>query len=257
MQNFLDFFGFVEPNVVEFEDQKNNLKVLYNNDKSEACLFSGEERWLTYSPKYKESLWEVFSHYWIADGVCICTGLGFALRESWILSKKNVSKVVVLEKSKELIEYHKKFNSQIFDELEVINVDANEYKGKCDTLLLDHYETETWDEIAKYSRNILKNIICEKMWIWPLEHQLIVGYINSEENESFQQIYNTIKLKYGLTKLPELREEELRLFVFSFFRGLNLSWSADDIDNHKKKITSEWYKSWNDKKLHVHPETFC
>ena len=58
------------------------------------------------------------------------------------MTKKEVSKVTVLEKNKEVIDYHKFINPKLFDDVEVIHFNAYDYKGKCDTLLLDHYEDE-------------------------------------------------------------------------------------------------------------------
>jgi hypothetical protein len=249
--NFLEFLNFKEPNIVEYE--KNGLKILYNKNKSEVCIFNQNEKWFTYSHNLKTSVWEMFSHYWIADGVCICTGLGFALRESWILTKRNVSKVIVLEKSKELIDYHQKNNPEICRKLEIINIDANQYIGKCDTLLLDHYENESLDEALECSCKILKNIECKRMWFWLLE-DIILRENHLSENETLYESYNKVKLKYNTLKLPDLSDEELKLFIFASTYGLKCEWSDADHKNDYKTIVSGWYESWYDGKLPTHPQ---
>ena len=66
----------------------------------------------------------------LLNGHCICTGLGLGVRENWILNKPGVTKVTVVEKNQEIIDYHKFINPRLFDDVEVIHCDANEYKGK-------------------------------------------------------------------------------------------------------------------------------
>ena len=99
------------------------------------------------------------------------------------MTKKEVSKVTVLEKNKEVIDYHKYINPKLFDDVEVIHISAYDYEGKCDTLLLDHYEDEAGNaklEIApkkivndmfvlQAASDISNNIECNRMWMWTLE----------------------------------------------------------------------------------------
>lgn len=254
MKNFLDFFQYKNPNIViNYKSDNSKLRIIQNYNNTQVSLFDDKDKWISYDKKYKTSIWEIFSHYWIADGVCICTGLGFALRESWILTKKNISKLIVLEKCKELIEYHQKFNSHITDNIEIINIDANEYVGECDTLLLDHYENETNEEIIKSTKNILNNIDCKKLWLWPLE---LMIEESKEEHESYLDSYNKIKLETNLLKLPNLSEEELKLFVFTFLNGLSEAWTKEEMSDQIKLTRNGWYESWNNNKVHVSPEYF-
>ena len=43
---------------------------------------------------------QFYSHYKLAKGHVICTGLGFGTREQWLASKPEVTKITVLESSK-------------------------------------------------------------------------------------------------------------------------------------------------------------
>ena len=112
------------------------------------------------------SLKEFQSHIDIAKGHVICTGLGFLLREEKLLKKKRVDSVTVIEINKDVIEIQRKLNPKIMDKLIIINADANTYKGECDTLLLDHFESESNEEIDKMVKQCCKNIRHNRMKYW-------------------------------------------------------------------------------------------
>ena len=61
--------------------------------------------WVVFDQRHGQAK-QFYSHYYLAYGHVICTGLGFGTREQWIASKPEVTKVTVLEKYKEVIEYH-------------------------------------------------------------------------------------------------------------------------------------------------------
>jgi hypothetical protein len=193
------------------------------------------EQWMSYNIKTHEEVFDVFSHFYLAKGHCICTGLGFSLRETWLLNKKEVTKITVLEKSIDIINYHKSINSEFLNDprVEVINIDANEYVGECDTLLLDHFELAETEDILNDVSKINKNIKCEKMWFWPLERIVMhkrKWSVNEKGLEWVQtklESYNDIKLAYNLTNLPDLTEEELNMFCMMF--------------NSKLFSRSEWF----------------
>ena len=175
---------------------------------------------MSYKSKVYDQAFELYSHYDLAKGHCICTGLGFGIRENWILNKKGVTKVTVLEKYKSVIDYHRFNNPKFFDNVEVIQTDVYDYKGKCDTLLLDHYEYGTEAKhanlpnqktaiaylILQNSAKVLKNIECDTMWLWTLEDIVAGKLIN----------YNDIKTRFGLHALPDLTEEKLSLYYFMY-----------------------------------------
>ena len=120
--------------------------------------------------------------------------------------------------------------------MEVIHISAYDYKGKCDTLLLDHYEDDAGNAklepkkivndmfVLQAASEISDNIECDRMWMWTLE--LIVAeksWQRSCEVGSYvskTSVYNEIKTQFNL-KLPDLSEEELNLYYFMYN-----SWSS-------------------------------
>ena len=128
--------------------------------------------------------------------------------------------MTILEKNRGVIDYHLENNPHIFQHAEVIPVDANEYTGKCDVLLLDHYETETFDEMARMSSKIMKNIDCQVAWMWPLED--IIFQNHKEHNMTKLEYYKLLKKEYDLLKFPEVTQELLDLFTYTYhFSYLN------------------------------------
>lgn len=217
MDQFLKLLNYTQPNIIEFTN--NNLEVKKVND-SRLSLFVDQKQWMTYNIKTHMEAYEFFSHYYLAEGHCICTGLGFGVRENWLLSKKNVSKITVLEKNKEVIEYHQHIKSPFLNEIELINCDASSYTGKCDTLLLDHFEQTPYDEIFKDVSIIEKNIDHKTMWFWPLESIIknvkVITENKKKTSKETYEIYLDFRLNY-FESLPLISDEILRLFIFMYF----------------------------------------
>ena len=163
---------------------------------------------MTYNTWNHVQALELVSHYQLAKGHCICTGMGFGVRENWLMQKKEVTKITIVERNEELIEYHKYINSPFLKECEVIIGDASEMQGKCDTLLLDHYELETKEYIVDDVKKISRNVDCETLWFWPIE-RIILNY---ENYSTYYQNYLQIKNKFNLSKLPNIDEERVNLF---------------------------------------------
>jgi len=180
---------------------------------------------------------QFLSHYKLAYGHVICTGLGFGTRENWLATKPEVTKITVLEKYIEIIDYHKHIGTEWSDKIEIINCDANEYKGTCDFLSIDHYELDDAQSIIDSVQKVNKNISCDSMWFWMLEAWVKLGYIVNnpaniviEKNEiSYGGVYfmggdenillenyMSIKKFLGLKKLPDLKLEELTKFINAY-----------------------------------------
>ena len=234
----LDYFGFSEPNIVEHHKNKVDVFVrdksyiIRNNEEhshravkyaqGHASLYVNGAQWLRQYLPTATSAGGIFSHYWLARGHTLTTGLGLGIRENWLLDKKEVTKLTILEKSLELIEYHREHNPDLFEKAEVIHADANEYVGQCDVLLLDHYEKEPIEQIAKMSSKVIKNINCEVCWFWPLE-ELIESYLEQKDRSgasTLLEAYEIIKEDYDLPKLPEINEDTLNLFSYTFNQAL-------------------------------------
>ena len=242
---FFNYFDFTEPNIVEYHKNKVDIFIrdksyliqhIGNPDdgeyservvryaQGEAELFVNGERWLRQYLPTATSVGGVFSHYWFARGHTLTTGLGLGIRENWLLNKEEVTKLTIVEKNLELIEYHKEYNPDLFKYAEVIHADANEYVGKCDVLLMDHYEKETVPQMAEMSSKVSKNINCEVCWFWPIEElvQKHPRYFQHDKVPSTAlESYEYIKKKYDLPKLPELNGDTLNLFLYVFNQALS------------------------------------
>jgi len=169
---------------------------------------------------------QVYSHYKLAKGHVICTGLGFGTREQWIASKPEVTKVTVLEKFKKVIDYHKDIGTKWSDKIEIINCDANDYKGSCDFLAIDHYEYNDIFEIISSIKNICNNITCECAWFWMLEQWIKNGIISDDPRNpnvipkgilyggsNIEKNYSKIRPYFENANLPNLNKEQLTKFI--------------------------------------------
>jgi hypothetical protein len=210
----LNIFGYNElPKIIVYKDT--NIKIEICDE--EFHLLLSNNRWMTFSPYTFEQIFELYSHYSLAEGHCICTGLGFGLREKWLLSNKKVSKVTVLENSKEIIEYHKKVNPNLVEQIEIINCNASEFKGKCDTLLLDHYEYESTFNLKTFSdfdniKICSENIDHKKLWFWPIEE-----IISRNDLADEYATYQLLRKEYQT--LPNIEKDKLISYckIFNFF----------------------------------------
>lgn len=140
---------------------------IIKQDGSEFSLWHNDIRYMYENKKTNSSLKELQSQIDIAKGHVICTGLGFLLREEKLLEKKEVECVVVIEKNKDVINMQRKLNPEIMDKLFIINEDANLYKGKCDTLLIDHFE-DCEDNKLPIVSNCYNNIQHKQMLYWDI-----------------------------------------------------------------------------------------
>lgn len=210
MIDILKQFNYSVPNLNEYFCD--NLKVV----KTQRCftLFVNNYQWNNYNFLYHDEAFQIFSHYYLAEGHCICTGLGFGVREQWLLNNPNVTKITVLEKNKEVINYHKWLNNPILDKLEIIETDANNYKGSCDTLLLDHFEQETDEEFLKSIQIVSSNINHKLMWAWSIEP--VIEEYSLKNKTSLLTSYFVLKEKYNLN-LPIISKQTLSMFLFMFY----------------------------------------
>ena len=240
MLNILKHYNYTLPNFKEgtdYESSKygstgiNNKMEIKNINNDKYLLTVNNDHWMMYELQNHNQASQLFSHYYIAEGDVVVTGLGLAVRENWLINKPSIKSIKVIERSSELIEYHKNVNPQLLDKVEFINCDAREYKGKCNSLLLDHYEFENIYDIINDVKFICNNIECNNMWFWHLETLIIANLHNVPEhtlchnfrNNKFvfdtrklnnvKQTYENIKIFHGLNKLPELDEYELMLFL--------------------------------------------
>lgn len=215
-------FGF--PTIPKMLTYKEDRMVILERDYEDGdwgCrLIIDNEEWMScYSHNFVQ-LFELYSHYHLARGHCICTGLGFGLREKWLLSKQEVSKLTVLEKNVEVINYHKKVNPELIAQLEVIHCDASEYTGECDTLLLDHYEGVFVKNPSHYFQDIKQccnNISHNTLWFWPLERAITDGLDEKVHNFSELRYNKYLTFTEIYPTLPKLTEPELNAYCNLFY----------------------------------------
>ena len=216
---FLEKLNYVPPVIKPYN--KNGVVVYQDKDSRWHLTVDGDQMML-YTVEHEQAL-HFYSHYKLAFGHVICTGLGFGVREQWLATKPEVTKITVLEKNKSVIDYHKDIGTQWSDKIEIINCDANEYKGSCDFLSIDHYERHDTASIINSIKTTEKNIDCRSSWFWLLERWLDNGSIESnnkdyvyyqpwEKNDLYQS-YNKLKTFLDLKSLPELNIKQLTEFV--------------------------------------------
>jgi hypothetical protein len=94
------------------------------------------------------------------------------------------------------------------------------YKGSCDTLLIDNFEggVNYFTSFLLSSQSICRNIKHNKVWFWQLELILSLHYRNYI-GLSLSEIYHRTKIYFELHNLPELSEEQLFEFCYFFFLG--------------------------------------
>lgn len=214
--SFLYNLGFTLPNIENVEYEK--FKII--RDENTAIYYQDALRWMHYDFNTNIEAFNLYSHFHFAKGHCCCTGLGFLIRENWLLTKKDVTKITVLEKNKNIIDYHNIFNPNIMEQLEVIHIDAYEYEGECDTLLLDNFEggIEHEPSFCLSARSLSENIKNSLMWFWPLEYFLTCHY-RPYIGISLKELYNNFKNYFKLNTLPTLTEEEIFYLCYVYNRG--------------------------------------
>jgi len=184
-------------------------------------------QWMVLEEGHRQAS-QFYSHYKLAKGHVICTGLGFGIREQWLASKREVTKITVLEKFKEVIDYHKDIGTKWSDKIEIINCDANDYKGSCDFLSIDHYEFECIFNIISSIEKVCNNITCKCVWFWMLETWIKDGSFYSTTPSLFSFLphidyggrgngilenYSKIKTYFEYVNLPNLNKEQLTKFI--------------------------------------------
>ena len=219
MLHLLNSLNYSPPNIEKIK--YNNIEVISNDNGYFYLLIDGHQ-WMAYNINTHLEAYEVYSHWRLAEGHVVVTGMGFGARESWILTKPQVTKLTIIERSNDLIQYHyhKKSPFLLDSRVEIINCDASEYKGSCDVLLLDHYELEDYMVILGNVKKIHDNIDCKKMWVWPLEAIIMHSrrWFSFEEKRYISKFeaYNRLKSNGDFSKFPELTQEDVNLFCMMF-----------------------------------------
>lgn len=232
MLEVLQQFNYNPPNL---ESAKfDNFEVIKNE--SNFTLKVDGQTWMQYYLLSHIQAAQVFSHYYLAKGKVVVTGLGFAARETWLLTNPNVKSLTIIEANKAVIDFHRKLKTPVLDKAEIICCRSEEYKGECDTLLLDHYELETMEYILNDVYKVSNNVNHQTLWFWPLELKILADCHKQDASTIYQlfrenkfnfdmkalnnikDTYDCIKIQNNLYTLPNLSDSELRMFV-SIYSG--------------------------------------
>lgn len=199
-------YNFVIPNLVP--DMVG--KVMVNQLGDEIVLSVDDVNWMVLNLKTYKEVYELFSHISVSAGSILCSGMGLLLRESWLVNLG--FDVTVVESTLDVINYHKKHNSEICSKMTIIHDNIHNISGKYNTLLLDHYEHESQNEILYDVNLITQNIECDVLWFWPLE-RFVESY--HYRNSGGWEFYQYLRKK--IPSLPNITQETLYSFMEKFY----------------------------------------
>ena len=97
MLSLLKQFNYTSPQLQEEEWE--NIKI-QSNGNGYYYLLIDDVQWMAYDENTHLEAFEVYSHYCLAKGHVVVTGLGFGVRENWLLTKNEVTKLTIIEKNK-------------------------------------------------------------------------------------------------------------------------------------------------------------
>ena len=197
-----------------------NVEIKLNQNNYILCIDG--IKWMNFNSVTKQEALECLIHYVIAKGHVVTTGLGLGIREQLILSKPDVTQLIVIEKSLNLIEYHKIHSSWAKNpKVKFINGNASQHTVECDVLLLDHFEQQNFINILNNVNSLSTKNQIKNIWFWPFE--IYIRSHMKKYNCTLMQSYQAILNKYSLKNFPNLSEELLIKAIEVFPETLNSS----------------------------------
>ena len=215
IDNLIKKYNYPVPNLREIDN--NGASLEYNSDLKRWTLEVDDIQWMAYGETtHWEGLFQVFSHYYIARGDVITTGLGMGIREAWLLNNPDVTSVTCIEQDERVAEIALSIYPQLKD-INIIIGDADHFSGHCDTLLLDHFEGSDFIGFANKCEKIIKKVNTKQSWFWTYEVYLMHMYMfqSPVRQRTLYQIYRDMMSYY---KLPNLRESELNTIMQMYFQ---------------------------------------
>lgn len=222
MLELLQTMGYRPPAIQE--GVFGEIEISHNVNASRFHLLVRGHQWMAYTYSSHEEAYDVFSHYCLARGHVVTTGLGFGAREGWILSKPDVTKLTVIERCQDLIDYHVRIGTPWLNDprVEICCADADRYCTRADVLLLDHYEQEQFETILESMRRVQNNIASDILWAWPMERIIMHCRKWHSDNDppgtllTKHEAYQRIKQNHNLSKLPDLSPAQINLFCMMY-----------------------------------------
>jgi len=239
------------------EIEKNDIKIISEKRPGilvpiSYSLYEKENLWMQHSPIETglQSIKQFYSSYDIANGNVLLSGLGFGVLPLWLKNKSNVKNITVVEKNKDIIDIFNDLNNN--HEINIIHEDINNYRSKTvyDFVGLDHYENESYTEIIKNSKEILKNINNKSFWIWSLERIYLLSsfdfsnkkhksyqnlneldYLFTNKEKIFSKWENFVNYNYkDFDFIKNLHVDKVREYVYTFYSRNNLFEEFKDIN---------------------------
>lgn len=232
----------IEPPLKYYSHSVGNTELIVDNNN--ISLYENGQSWMGLDLNTKWQANEFVFELSEATGVCVTTGLGLGVIQTLLVQNANVTKVIVFEKNKSVIDiflYNIEKNNFDISKLEIINVDADNIQDiVCDCMFLDHFEHEPEHEIIDRVKKISKNNTFNLLWYWPcIKHFSVFCSTNTLEisNKSFD-IWKTVN---GFEKLPkELNSLQLNNIMNLRNEYYSRSQNIFDfqIQNQKNKLLS-------------------
>ena len=211
ISKFLEIHNYSSPPLNDYKG--NSLEVRREHPSGTLRLFIDgvEETGFEYHSRYHYQAYQYFPQYKLAEGNCICVGLGFGILPNWLLTKENISKITIIEKNKELIEYHKEYiKSPFIEHVEIIHCNEYDYVGECDTLIIDRLFLGIGEEeIFENSKKICNNIKNKNLLMLIGEYYVHLGTFD----DPYRQYTEYTELRSKFPTLPDLTKEELLEFI--------------------------------------------
>ena len=194
-------YGFSMPNLVY--DSIGDMKI--HRVMNQIKLHVDGRPWMGLNLIDYREVFEFYSQHTLSRGKVLCSGMGLLLRESWLLSKG--VEITLIDNNLNIIDYHRKYNPHLCDQMNIIHDDIHNHVGKYDVVLLDHYELENENWIIEDVKRIMEDIECDVVWFWPLERII-------KKNGGWD--YYT-DLKKTIPKLPSLDQDSLSDFLDHYY----------------------------------------
>jgi hypothetical protein len=200
----------------------------YSEELNEFVLYEKNHAWMGYD---QNTFWQS-SEFYIeiqkAYGVCITTGLGLGILQAHLCQKKEVSKVIVYEKSNDVVEIFNeivKFNNFDISKLEIRTGDADTISNqKCNCLFADHFDNEAESHIINVVKNLSYNNTADIVWYWPAGNHF-VKYANKQNRPYDKETYELWKNLVGIKNLPTEFPEN----IYSYFAELQRIYTNDTL----------------------------
>ena len=182
--------NYTIPKIALYKDDHMEIKQVYN----EVVLYLDNDRNMGYKLDHSVAL-EFISHYDLAYGHVILTGLGLGLIATWLSNKQEVTKITVLENNIHLINYFKTYGD-LPNKVEVVYTNAETYTGKCEVLLCNHWiGSSTYQQKFIDWPHMLDNIECNIFYIFRIP-KIVKTY------------ENYLKTRIKIPQLPYLTKEK-------------------------------------------------